>query len=75
MDMDIDGNYLIASLLLGSIGFVLFSFGRSQRRFPFAAVGVTMMVYPYFVTDVRWMLGIAVALGGALWGFVRVTGL
>lgn len=73
--MDIDGNYLLASLLVGSVGFVLFSFGRSQRRFPFVAVGVTMMAYPYVVTDVRAMLGIAVALGAALWGFVRVTGL
>ena len=71
----LSGSYIIASLLLSAVGFVLYKFGRSQRRFPYSAVGVTMMIYPYFVTDVRWMLAVAVALGGALWSIVRFTGL
>lgn len=73
--MNFDPSYLIASLIVSSVGFVLYKFGRSQRRFSFAAVGATMLIYPYFVADVRIMIAIAVALGGALWGVVRLTNL
>lgn len=73
--MDLDPSYILASLLVSGVGFVLYKFGRSQRRFPYAATGVVMMIYPYFVTDVRWMLAVAVGLGAALWSIVRFTGL
>jgi hypothetical protein len=73
--MSLDPNYLIASLLVSSVGFVLYKFGRRQRRFPYTAIGTVMLIYPYFVTDVRLMLGIALALGGALWSIGRLTSL
>jgi hypothetical protein len=73
--MDIDPSYLLASLVVSGVGFVLYRYGRSQRRFPYSAIGITMMIYPYFVTDVRWMLAVAVLLGGTLWSLVRFTGL
>jgi len=71
--MDFSPGYLLASLLLSSVGYVLYKYGRSQRRFPYVAAGATMLIYPYFVTDVRLMLCIAVALGVALWGVIRFT--
>jgi hypothetical protein len=36
------------------------------------AVGAALVVYPYFVTNVAAMIGIAVALLAALWGAVRL---
>lgn len=65
--MSFDSNSLIASMLVSSVGFVLFTYGRKQRRLPHAGVGLLMLVYPYVVTNVPWMLGIAVALSALLW--------
>ena len=69
--MDISPSYLLGSLFVSSIGFVLFRYGRSQRRIPHAGVGIVMLIYPYFVTDIRVMLAIAALLCAALWSAVR----
>ena len=60
--MNIDGNSLLASLLIGSVGFVLFAYGKKQSRLPQMLAGVTLMVFPYFVTSPPLMLGIALGL-------------
>jgi hypothetical protein len=65
--MSFDPNVMLASMLVSSIGFVLFSYGRKQRRLPHALVGVVMLVYPYFVSDIPIMLGVVPALFGLLW--------
>ena len=70
--MDLDANSLLASLLVSSIGFVAFMYGKKQSRVPQMVVGVLMMAYPYFVTNVALMLGVAVVLLAALWGAVRL---
>ena len=64
--MSFDANALLASLLVGSIGFVSFAYGKKMRRLPQMLVGVALMAYPYFVASVPVMLGIAVALLGVL---------
>ncbi len=66
MDFSSTGS-LITSLMVGSVGLGLFLYGRKQTRVPHLAVGITMMVYPYFVTGTLPMLGIAVVLLGGLW--------
>jgi hypothetical protein len=35
-------------------------------------VGLALMGFPYFVSSLPWMLGIAAALCVALWGMIRV---
>jgi hypothetical protein len=64
--MDLDGNSLIASLVIGSVGFVSFAYGKKQHRLPQMLVGVALMAFPYFVPGVLLMSGIAVALLGLL---------
>ncbi len=64
--MSFDGNALLASLLVGSIGFVSFAYGKKMRRLPQMLIGVALMGYPYFVASVPLMLGIGVALLGLL---------
>ncbi len=69
--MDIDANSLLAGMLVSSIGFVLFVYGKKQSRFPQLVVGLVLMVYPYFVPSALLMFGIAVGLLGLLWLGVR----
>jgi hypothetical protein len=72
--MDLDANSLLASLLVSSIGFVLFTYGKRQSRVPHMITGVVLLGYPYFATNVALMLGIAVVLLAMLWGAVRFAG-
>jgi hypothetical protein len=65
--LSLDPGSLIASLLVSSVGFVLFEYGRRMRRMPQIGVGIVLLVYPYFVESVWVMLGIGVALLVALW--------
>jgi len=60
-------NALLASVLLGSVGMGFFIYGKKQRRGPHLAVGVLLMVYPYFVSSVPIMLGIGAGLVGLLY--------
>lgn len=58
---------LIASFAVSSIGYVAFSYGKRQRRAPQLVVGLTLMVFPYFVDNVVAMLAITAALVLAMW--------
>lgn len=60
-------NALLASVLLGSVGLGFFMYGKKQRRAPHLAVGVLLMVYPYFVSNVALMLVIGAALVALLY--------
>jgi hypothetical protein len=69
--MDFSTGSLFASLIVGSIGMVLFVYGKRQARIPQLASGLLMMVYPYFVPEAGWMLAIAGAMLAGLWLAVR----
>ncbi len=73
--MDIDGTPLIASFVIGSIGFVLLIYGRKQRRVPHLVCGLTLMAYPYFVPNAMLMSLIAAVLTGLLWFLVKKRGM
>ncbi len=60
--MDLSIGTLIASLVVSSIGFGLFLYGKKQARVPHLIVGMAMMGYPYFVPAPLAMCGVAVAL-------------
>ena len=60
--LNLDGNALLVSLLIGCIGFVCFAYGKRQQRFPQMVAGVLLSVYPYFVSNLMLMAGIAVAI-------------
>ena len=69
--MDLDGPSLLASLVVSCVGFVLFRYGRSQRRLPQVAVGMTLMLFPYAVSNAMAIAGIALGLLGLLWVVTR----
>ena len=70
MDLDMDPNSLLASMLVSGIGFVLFGYGKKQGRFPHLMCGLLMMIYPYFIDGLVPMLGICAALCVALYAAV-----
>ncbi len=70
--MNLDPGYLLASLIVSGVGFVLFKYGRSQKRVAFAVVGLIMLVYPYFITDIAWMLALVPVFCALLWLATRM---
>jgi hypothetical protein len=69
--MDLDSGSLIASLIVSSIGFVVFGYGKRQERLPQVVIGLVMMGFPYLVPNVAAMAGIAGGLLILLWIAVR----
>jgi hypothetical protein len=69
--MSLDASSLFAGLIVSGIGYVLFSFGRKQARPPQMIGGLLLMIFPYFVPSVPWMLGVAAALCGLVWVAVK----
>lgn len=59
---ELDGNSILASLLVSGVGFVLFSYGRKQVRYPQIVAGLVLIVFPYFVTGVLPMLAVAAVI-------------
>ena len=49
--MDIDAGSLFASLIVSGVGYFRFSYGRKASDMPKVAVGLVMLVYPYFVSN------------------------
>jgi hypothetical protein len=70
--VNLDPNYLLATLAVSSIGFVLFRYGRRLRRTVFTAAGIVMLIYPYFVSSVPWMLGLVPVCLLLLWLATRM---
>jgi hypothetical protein len=65
--VNLDGNTILLAMLIGTVGFGFFLYGKKQRRLPQLAGGLVMMAYPYFVSNLILMGGIAVVLTGAMW--------
>jgi len=60
--MDLSAGTLFTSLIVSTIGFGFFRYGKKTERLPQLAAGLAMMVYPYFVASAAWSLGIFGAL-------------
>ncbi len=69
--MDIRFDELFASLIVSSIGFVAFVYGKREARVPHMLAGLVLMIFPYFVSNVLAIFGIAGAVLGATWLAVR----
>ena len=70
--MELNGNSLLAEMFVSSIGFVAFVYGKRQSRFPQMLVGLLLMGFPYFVSNVLLMFGVAAILLGGLWLMLRL---
>jgi hypothetical protein len=68
--MDFNVGWLFASLIVSSVGYILFHYGRKLRRAPQVVAGIAMLVYPYFVHNVVVMLIVAAGLSLLTWAAV-----
>jgi len=57
-----DPTWILLSGLISLIGFAVFTYGRKQRTATHTLIGVGLMGYPYFVSDLYAMVGIGIAL-------------
>lgn len=63
--MTFDGSSFLASLVVSSVGFVLFVYGKRMTRAPQMVAGLLLLVGPYFLDG-----ALGIVLAGAI-----VTGL
>ena len=52
---------LVASLVVSTVGFSYFLYGKKQLRTPQLAVGMALVAFPYFMTSTALMLAISAA--------------
>jgi len=60
---------LFAAILFGSVGFAAFVYGKKSASWKPMAIGVALMVYPYFIEE-TWLLyaiGAALCAGILVW--------
>ena len=57
--MDIDGNAILLSFAIGGAGFVCFAYGKKQGELAPMVAGLVLMIFPYFVSNLLLMGGIA----------------
>jgi hypothetical protein len=69
--LSFDASSIIAGLVVSSVGFVLFSYGKKMSRPPQMVGGLLLMIFPYFVPGVLWMLAIAALMCGLIWVAVQ----
>ena len=66
---DITVANLIGWTLFGAVGFVAFVYGKKQSAIKTMLIGLTLMAYPYFVTNTLAMYVVGAALTAALFIF------
>jgi hypothetical protein len=69
--MSLDPGLLFLSLITSGVGFVLFTYGKKQERYPQVAAGVALMVYPYFVPHLIANLLVGAGIVGVMWIAIR----
>ena len=54
--------WLLWGLVFGSIGFGFFCYGRKQRTVVPLICGLTLMIFPYFISSTMLLVGIGITL-------------
>jgi hypothetical protein len=63
----LDTTYLFLVILFSATGMAFFMYGKKQLSFVPMLCGLTLMIYPYFVSSTLPLLGIGVALIAIPW--------
>jgi hypothetical protein len=67
---DFDSTSLFLSLVITSVGFSFFLYGRKAERYPQMVGGLLLMVYPYFTSTPTVTLIVGAAIGIGMWAAV-----
>ena len=60
---------IMAWILFGSIGFVVFIYGKKQKNLKALLIGILLMVYPYFISGTLALYLVGIGLCVALYFF------
>jgi hypothetical protein len=59
--------WILASFLVGTVGFGIFVYGKKQSRLPQLVAGILLLAASWLVSSPAWMVACAVLVIGALW--------
>lgn len=60
--MNIDANLLYAGIIFGAFGMGYFVYGKQNSKVVALLSGIALMVFPYFVTNIYYVLAIWIFL-------------
>jgi hypothetical protein len=66
-----DPTYLVVALLVSSVGFVLFMYGKKQHRPLQLGSGLLLLVVPMFLRDGLWLGVTGAVVCAIVWGGVK----
>lgn len=69
--MDFSAGSLFLSLVIGAVGAGFFLYGKKQGRLPQLVGGIILSLYPYWISNLWVMGGIAVGVVAAIFIAVR----
>jgi hypothetical protein len=64
---DLDPYSILAGFIFSTIGLGAFSYGRKLDLWQPRAIGLALMIYPYFISNAWLLWGIGVTLLTLLW--------
>ena len=64
-------SYLVVSLIVSSVGFVMFMYGKKQHRPVQLGAGLLLMLFPLFVRDGLWLGVAGAAICAVVWGSLQ----
>lgn len=65
----VNGNmgFMVVGFLVSGAGFVLLSYGRKMQRPPQLITGLVLLILPYVVPSIAWLLAATVGTVGLMW--------
>jgi len=70
--MDMSASAILSSLIVSTIGFALFRYGKKEQRWPQLFGGMVLMVGPYFTGGALATWGFGGLVGAAVYGAVQL---
>jgi hypothetical protein len=67
----LDPTYLLVSLVVSSVGFVMFMYGKKQSRPVQFGAGLLLLVIPYFMRDPLLLSLVGAGVCTIVWGGVK----
>jgi hypothetical protein len=65
--VNFDPYNILAGLIFGTLGLGAFSYGKKLERWQPVAIGLALMLYPYFFSNVWLVWGLGLGLLVLLW--------
>lgn len=64
---DFSAAKIFAWVIFGAIGFAVFLYGKKNKSFRPMIIGISLMVYPYFISGTFLLYFVGIALTAALY--------